>query len=282
MSHPFILTLSCKERPGIVNAVTAFLFENGCDIVEHQQFDDASRGQLFLRTAFVCDSDTDTQRLTDAFRNVADQFSMTYRITGDHPERILVMVSKLGHCLNDLIFRWRAGNLGGELVAIVSNHEDLRPMAEAAGLPFHHVPVTPDTKPQAEARLIELVDEYQADLIVLARYMQVLSDELCTSLHGRAINIHHSFLPGFKGARPYHQAFDRGVKLVGATAHYVTGDLDEGPIIEQEVIRIDHNYDARAMSTIGQDAEALALSRAVRWHSEQRVLINGNSTVVFR
>ena len=282
MSHPFILTLSCKERPGIVNAVTAFLFENGCDIVEHQQFDDASRGQLFLRTAFVCDSDTDTQRLTDAFRDVADQFSMTYRITGDHPERILVMVSKLGHCLNDLIFRWRAGNLGGELVAMVSNHADLRPMAEAAGLPFHHVPVTPDTKPQAEARLIELVDQYQADLIVLARYMQVLSDELCTSLHGRAINIHHSFLPGFKGAKPYHQAFDRGVKLVGATAHYVTGDLDEGPIIEQEVIRIDHNYDARAMSTIGQDAEALALSRAVRWHSEQRVLINGNSTVVFR
>jgi formyltetrahydrofolate deformylase len=258
------------------------LFENGCDIVEHQQFDDASRGQLFLRTAFVCDNDTDTQRLTDAFRNVADQFSMTYRITGDHPERILVMVSKLGHCLNDLIFRWRGGNLGGELVAIVSNHEDLRPMAEAAGLPFHHVPVTPDSKPQAEARLIELVDEYQADLIVLARYMQVLSDELCTSLHGRAINIHHSFLPGFKGAKPYHQAFDRGVKLVGATAHYVTGDLDEGPIIEQEVIRIDHNYDARALSTVGQDAEALALSRAVRWHSEQRVLINGNSTVVFR
>jgi formyltetrahydrofolate deformylase len=282
VSHPFILTLSCKERPGIVNAVTAFLFENGCDIVEHQQFDDASRGQLFLRTAFVCDNDTDTQRLTDAFRNVADQFSMTYRITGDHPERILVMVSKLGHCLNDLIFRWRGGNLGGELVAIVSNHEDLRPMAEAAGLPFHHVPVTPDSKPQAEARLIELVDEYQADLIVLARYMQVLSDELCTSLHGRAINIHHSFLPGFKGAKPYHQAFDRGVKLVGATAHYVTGDLDEGPIIEQEVIRIDHNYDARALSTVGQDAEALALSRAVRWHSEQRVLINGNSTVVFR
>jgi formyltetrahydrofolate deformylase len=282
VSHPFILTLSCKERPGIVNAVTAFLFGNDCDIVEHQQFDDASRGQLFLRTAFVCGTDTDTQRLTDAFRAVADQFSMTYRITGDHPERLLVMVSKMGHCLNDLIFRWRGGNLGGELVAIVSNHPDLRPMAEAAGLPFHHVPVTSESKPQAEARLLELVEQYQADLVVLARYMQVLSDELCTSLHGRAINIHHSFLPGFKGARPYQQAFDRGVKLVGATAHYVTGDLDEGPIIEQEVIRIDHNYDARALSTVGQDAEALALSRAVRWHSEQRVLINGNSTVVFR
>ena len=282
MSQPYILTLSCKERPGIVHAVTAFLFENGCDIVEHQQFDDSARGQLFLRTAFVCESETDTQQLGNAFRAVADQFSMTYRITGDRPERILVMVSKMGHCLNDLIFRWRAGNLGGELVAVVSNHDDLRPMAEAAGLPFHHVPVTPDTKPQAESRLLDLVVEHRADLVVLARYMQVLSDGLCTSLHGRAINIHHSFLPGFKGAKPYHQAFERGVKLVGATAHYVTGDLDEGPIIEQEVIRIDHNYDARALSTVGQDAEALALSRAVRWHSEQRVLINGHSTVVFR
>ncbi len=282
MSHPFILTLSCDERPGIVHAVTAFLFENGCDIVEHQQFDDAARGHLFLRTAFVCATETDAERLTAAFRIVAEQFSMTFRITGEEPERVLVMVSKMGHCLNDLIFRWRGGNLGGELVAVVSNHEDLRPMAEAAGLPFHHVPVTPDTKAQAEARLLELVEEYRADLVVLARYMQVLSDELCTSLRGRAINIHHSFLPGFKGAKPYHQAFDRGVKLVGATAHYVTGDLDEGPIIEQEVIRIDHNYDARALSTVGQDAEALALSRAVRWHSEQRVLLNGHSTVVFR
>ena len=282
MSRPFILTLSCDERPGIVHAVSSFLFQNGCDIVEHQQFDDVVRGHLFLRTAFVCATDTDVERLSQAFRTVADQFGMTYRIAGDRPERILVMVSRMGHCLNDLIFRWRGGNLGGELVAVVSNHEDLRPMAEAAGLPFHHVPVTADTKPRAEARLLELVDQHHADLVVLARYMQVLSDELCTSLHGRAINIHHSFLPGFKGAKPYHQAFDRGVKLVGATAHYVTGDLDEGPIIEQEVIRIDHNYDARALATVGQDAEALALSRAVRWHSEQRVLLNGHSTVVFR
>ena len=282
MSHPFILTLSCKERPGIVHAVSSFLFEHGCDIVEHQQFDDAVRGQLFLRTAFVCDTETDAQRLAEAFRVVADEFGMSYRITGEEPERILVMVSRMGHCLNDLIFRWRGGNLGGELVAVVSNHQDLRPMAEAAGLPFHHVPVTAATKPHAEARLLELVEEYRTDLVVLARYMQVLSDELCTALHGRAINIHHSFLPGFKGAKPYHQAFDRGVKLVGATAHYVTGDLDEGPIIEQEVIRIDHTYDPRALATVGQDAEALALSRAVRWHSEQRVLLNGNSTVVFR
>ncbi|MGY1829740.1 formyltetrahydrofolate deformylase [Geodermatophilus sp. SYSU D01180] len=282
MSHPFTLTLSCQERPGIVHAVSSFLFRHGCDIVEHQQFDDAVRGQLFLRTAFVCAQDTDADRLSEGFRAVADEFGMTYQVTGGKPQRVLVMVSRLGHCLNDLVFRWRAGSLGADLVAVVSNHEDLRPMAEAAGLPFSHVPVTPATRREAEARLLELVDEHRADLVVLARYMQVLSDETCAALHGRMINIHHSFLPGFKGAKPYHQAFDRGVKLVGATAHYVTPDLDEGPIIEQEVIRIDHTFDPRALATVGQDAEALALSRAVRWHSERRVLLNGNSTVVFR
>jgi formyltetrahydrofolate deformylase len=282
VSHPFTLTLSCQERPGIVRAVSSFLFEHGCDIVEHQQFDDAVRGQLFLRTAFVCADGGDAGRLSEAFRGIAEEFGMTYEVTGNRPQRVLVMVSKLGHCLNDLIFRWRAGSLGGELVAVVSNHEDLRPMAEAAGLPFVHVPVTPATKREAEARLLELVDEHRADLVVLARYMQVLSDETCAALHGRAINIHHSFLPGFKGAKPYHQAFDRGVKLVGATAHYVTPDLDEGPIIEQEVIRIDHAHDPRALATVGRDAEALALSRAVRWHCERRVLLNGSSTVVFR
>jgi formyltetrahydrofolate deformylase len=282
VSHPFTLTLSCPERPGIVHAVSSFLFAHGCDIVEHQQFDDPMRGQLFLRTAFVSAEDTDADRLSTAFEAVAEEFAMTFDISAAQPQRVLVMVSKLGHCLNDLIFRWRAGSLGAEVVAVVSNHEDLRPMAEAAGLPFVHVPVTPGTKREAEARLLELVDEYRAELVVLARYMQVLSDETCAALYGRAINIHHSFLPGFKGAKPYHQAFDRGVKLVGATAHYVTPDLDEGPIIEQEVIRIDHTYDPRALSTVGQDAEALALSRAVRWHSEQRVLLNGNSTVVFR
>jgi formyltetrahydrofolate deformylase len=282
VSHPFTLTLSCSERPGIVHAVSSFLFQHGCDIVEHQQFDDAIRGQLFLRTAFVCAEDTDPDRLSAAFRAVADEFGMTYQVTGDQPQRVLVMVSKLGHCLNDLIFRWRAGSLGADLVAVVSNHEDLRPMAEAAGLPFFHVPVAPATRREAEQRLLDLVDEHRVDLVVLARYMQVLSDETCAALHGRAINIHHSFLPGFKGAKPYHQAFDRGVKLVGATAHYVTPDLDEGPIIEQEVIRIDHTYDPRALATVGQDAEALALSRAVRWHSERRVLLSGHSTVVFR
>ena len=282
MSHPFTLTLSCRERPGIVHAVSSFLFEHGCDIVEHQQFDDAVRGQLFLRTAFVCAEDTDCERLSADFQAVADEFGMTYLVAGEQPQRVVVMVSKLGHCLNDLIFRWRAGSLGGQIVAVVSNHEDLRPMAEAADLPFVHVPVTPDTKADAEAALLDLVREEDVELVVLARYMQILSDSLCRELEGKAINIHHSFLPGFKGAKPYHQAFDRGVKLVGATAHYVTPDLDEGPIIEQEVIRIDHTYDPRALATVGQDAEALALSRAVRWHSERRVLLNGHSTVVFR
>jgi formyltetrahydrofolate deformylase len=281
VTHLHTLTLSCPQRPGIVHAVSAFLFEHGCDIVEHQQFDDAVRGRLFLRTAFSAPAG-DAGALSAAFEQVAAEFGMDFTLAGDAPQRVLVMVSRLGHCLNDLVFRWRAGSLGGELVAVVSNHEDLGPMAKAADLPFVHVPVTPETKPEAEVRLLELVEEHQADLIVLARYMQVLSDEACAALYGRAINIHHSFLPGFKGAKPYHQAFERGVKLVGATAHYVTPDLDEGPIIEQEVIRIDHTHDPRALATVGRDAEALALSRAVRWHCERRVLLNGTSTVVFR
>jgi formyltetrahydrofolate deformylase len=283
MPRTFILTLSCPQRPGIVHAVTAFLFAHGCDIVEHQQFDDPIRGALFLRTEVVATAELDAAELSVAFRaEVADEFEMDFSLSDDSPQRVLVMVSKMGHCLNDLIFRWRAGSLGAEIVAVVSNHEDLRPMAEAAGLPFFHLPVRPETKPQAEQRLLELVDEYGADVVVLARYMQVLSDSLCLKLLGRAINIHHSFLPGFKGAKPYHQAYDRGVKLVGATAHYVTPDLDEGPIIEQEVIRIDHNYDPRALATVGRDAEAVALARAVKWHSERRVLLNERSTVVFR
>ena len=229
MPRTLTLTLSCPERAGIVHAVTSFLFARGCDIVEHQQFDDAIRGRLFSRTEFACTEDADAERLSAAFAPVADEFAMTYQVTGDQPQRVLVMASKLGHCLNDLVFRWRAGSLGAQLVAVVSNHEDLRRMAEVAGLPFFHVPVTPDTKKEAEARLLELVDEHRADLVVLARYMQILSDETCAALYGRAINIHHSFLPGFKGAKPYDQAFDRGVKLVGATAHYVTPALDAVP-----------------------------------------------------
>ncbi|WIV61654.1 formyltetrahydrofolate deformylase [Amycolatopsis nalaikhensis] len=278
----FTLTLKCPERAGIVHAVTTFLVGQGCDIVEHQQFDDDVRGSLFLRTSFTRAEETTVDDLTRAFAPVAGDFGMEFSFSDGTPPRILVMVSKFGHCLNDLLFRWRAGGLGAEIAVVVSNHEDLRPMAEAAGVPFVHVPVTPDTKPEAEQRLLDLVGEYEVDLVVLARYMQVLSNELCQKLEGRAINIHHSFLPGFKGAKPYHQAYDRGVKYVGATAHYVTPDLDEGPIIEQEVQRVDHTYSPRELVTVGRDAEALALSRAVRWHCERRVLLNGNSTVVFR
>ena len=281
-SRKFVLTLSCVERAGIVQAVTTFLFDRGFNIEEHQQFDDGLRQTLHLRTAFSGPADFDAARLEEEFRSIAERFEMKFSFHDETKARVLVMVSKFGHCLNDLIFRWRGGSLGGDLVVVVSNHETHRAMAEAAGLPFVHIPVTPESKEDAERRLLELVDEYNVDLVVLARYMQVLSNDLCRALEGRAINIHHSFLPGFKGARPYHQAYDRGVKLVGATAHYVTADLDEGPIIEQEVIRVDHSYGPTSLSTVGQDAEALALSRAVRWHCEHRVLLDQSSTVVFR
>jgi formyltetrahydrofolate deformylase len=220
-TRSFVLTLSCPDRTGIVRAVSAFLFEHGCDIGEYQQFDDPIRERLFLRTQVVAPEGVDLDTVARAFEPVATEFGMDHAFSGDAPARILVMVSRLGHCLNDLIFRWRSGNLGADIVAVVSNHPDLRPMAEAAGLPFVHIPVTPETKPEAEAQLLRTVDEFDAELVVLARYMQVLSDGTCKALHGRAINIHHSFLPGFAGARPYHQAYDRGVKLVGATAHYV-------------------------------------------------------------
>jgi formyltetrahydrofolate deformylase len=284
----FVLTLACPERPGIVRAITTFLADRGFDIVEHQQFDDHVSGKLYLRTAFTQSGDAGdptqqtAESLTAEFAAVAGEFGMDFSIHDGRPQRLLVMVSKFGHCLNDLIFRWRAGSLGAEIAVVVSNHEDLRPMAEAAGLPFIHVPVTAATKPEAEARLLDLVAEYDADLVVLARYMQVLSNDLCTKLRGRAINIHHSFLPGFKGAKPYHQAYDRGVKMVGATAHYVTADLDEGPIIEQEVFRVDHALDPDALVTVGRDAETQALSRAVKWHCQHRVLLNKTRTVVFR
>ncbi|GAA1437673.1 formyltetrahydrofolate deformylase [Microlunatus lacustris] len=277
-----VLTLTCPERPGIVQAVTSFLLAQGLDIVEHHQFDDSDRDVLFLRTAFAAEHVVDPERLTEKFTSTAEVFDMAFSFHDETKPRLLVMVSKLAHCLNDLIFRWRAGALGGDIALVVSNHEDLRPMAEAAGLPFVHLPVTSGTKLAAEARLLELVDEHDVDLVVLARYMQILTDDLCRALQGRAINIHHSFLPGFKGAKPYHQAYARGVKLVGATAHYVTADLDEGPIIEQEVIRVDHTHHPRTLATVGQDAECLALSRAVRWHCENRILFHGGSTVVFR
>lgn len=281
MSDIYTLTMRCPARGGIMHAVSSFLYSHGCEVLDHRQFDDPVTQTLFVRTEFASARASHRGELSSAFDYLASGLDAEYAITDQQPQRVLVMVSKLGHCLNDLIFRWRAGTLGAELVAVASNHTDLQAMAESAGLPFHHVPVTPDTKSQAEQQLLDLVGQHDADLVVLARYMRILSDETCSQLRGRAINIHHSFLPGFKGAKPYHQAHQRGVKYVGATAHYVTPDLDEGPIIEQEVIRIDHTHDPRRLATVGSDAEALALSRAVRWHCENRVLMNGTSTVVF-
>ena len=278
-----VLILSCPDRPGIVHAVSGFLVEQGANIVESQQFGDRLTDRFFMRIAFVVDARAGAEGLRADFGRVAERFEMAYELwAAAAPYRTLIMVSKHLHCLNDLLFRASTGALQIEIPAVVSNHPDAGALVRSYGLEFHHVPVTPDTKADAEKRLMELVDETGAHLVVLARYMQVLSDDLCRQLTGRAINIHHSFLPSFKGARPYHQAFDRGVKLVGATAHYVTGDLDEGPIIEQDVLRVDHGYDQDQLVSAGRDVEAQVLSRAVRWHSESRVLLNGERTVVFR
>ncbi|MFJ3672837.1 formyltetrahydrofolate deformylase [Streptomyces sp. NPDC090106] len=279
----FVLTLSCPGRPGILHAVTSFLLGHGCDITEHQQFDDTDQGTVFLRTGFTTAAPESTvDSLREAFTPVAASFAMDWRLrnTAVRP-RILVMVSKFDHCLAELLYQWRSAALDAEIVLVVSNHPDLRPLATAEGVPYVHIPVTAGTKPQAESRLLSLVDEHRIDLVVLARYMQVLSDDLCKRLEGRAINIHHSFLPSFAGAKPYHQAHRRGVKLVGATAHYVTADLDEGPIIEQEIIRVDHRAAPTRLVTVGRDAERLALTRAVNWHCQDRVLLDGNRTVVF-
>jgi formyltetrahydrofolate deformylase len=280
-ANRFVLTLACPETHGIVHAISQFIAVAGYSIDEHQQFDDRQRGRLFLRTSFSSGPPTGLAELQRRFAPIAEQFDMSFEITDSRRPRIMVLVSREGHCLNDLIFRWRSDNLGGDLVLVASNHEILRPMAEAAGLPYHHIVVTPETKEAAEAELQQLITSSAIDLVVLARYMQVLSNDFSRANAGKIINIHHSFLPGFKGARPYQQAYDRGVKYVGATAHYVTPELDEGPIIEQEVIRVNHGHDPAGLATVGRDAEVLALSRAVRWHCEQRVLIHGNGTIVF-
>jgi formyltetrahydrofolate deformylase len=278
----YVLTLTCPEGPGIVFAVSRFVMEHGGNISASQQFDDRLTDRFFMRVQFRLDG-IDEQALRQAFAPVAHQFTMAWELHDIRtPTRTLLMVSKFGHCLNDLLFRTQTGALNVEIPAIVSNHRDFEAVAEANGIPFHHIPVTPDTKPDAEARLLGLVDELDVDLVVLARYMQVLSDDLCGKLEGRAINIHHSFLPSFKGAKPYHQAHARGVKLIGATAHYVTADLDEGPIIEQDVVRVDHSLDPLEMTAAGRDVEAQVLARAIRWHSEHRVLLDRNHTVVFR
>ena len=279
-----ILTLVCRDQLGIVRAVSGFLSDAGCNIVDSQQFGDTDTGNFFMRVHFQAqDPATTLEDLRAGFGLVGAPLRMNWQI---HPAaargRSLIMVSKLGHCLNDLLYRWQIGALHTDIVAIVSNHPDFAGLAATYGVPYHHLPVTPDTKPAQEAALLQLVADYDVDLIVLARYMQVLSDELAATLSGRAINIHHSFLPSFKGASPHRQAYDRGVKLIGATAHYITADLDEGPIIEQEVARVDHSYSPAQLAAVGRDVESVALARAVQAHAEHRVLLNGNKTVMFR
>jgi formyltetrahydrofolate deformylase len=283
-SDEFVLTLACPEQRGIVHAVSSYLLEHGCDIIDNRQFGDRQAGRFFMRVHFVTDRPgTDVEALSSAFAELAEGYRMSWQLVGvDERPKVLIMVSKFGHCLNDLLYRWKTDQLKVELPVIVSNHRELEDVVTAAGVPFVHIPVTRDTKPEAEGRLLGLVAEHDIDLVVLARYMQVLSDDVCKRLEGRAINIHHSFLPSFTGAKPYHQAYDRGVKVIGATAHYVTPELDEGPIIEQELIRVDHAQGPEDFVVIGRDAECLALARAVQWHVERRVLLNGSHTVVFR
>jgi formyltetrahydrofolate deformylase len=291
----YVLTLDCPERPGIVNAVSGFLLERHGDIRELKQFDDQRHGHCFLRVHFSIPSAAPeesagagtadpvdlAEELMTAFGDVAERFDMRFTLrSAAEPQRVLIMASRLAHCLNDLLFRARVGELPIDVVAVVSNHRDHESLVQWHGIPFHHVPVTPETKPAAEAELMRLVGEHDVELVVLARYMQILSDQLVGELTGRAINIHHSFLPSFKGARPYHQAYDRGVKTVGATAHYVSADLDEGPIISQQVREIDHADTPEDLAAAGRDTECKALSNAVRWHCENRVILHGNRTVI--
>ena len=279
-----VLTLDCPETRGIVHAVSGFLLDQGCDILESKQFDSQLDGHFFMRVHFASDGDQDTlEALRDAFVPVAEKFGMDWELRRHGTRRrVLIMVSKFEHCLNDLLFRANIGELPIEIVGVVSNHPDHQGIVEWHGIPFSHIPVTAETKAVAEEELLKLVDGLDVELVVLARYMQVLSDNLTRRLDGRAINIHHSFLPSFKGARPYHQAHARGVKTVGATAHYVNAELDEGPIIAQQVVEVDHTFGPDDLVAAGRDSECKALSDAVRWHCEGRVFLQGNRTVVLR
>ena len=284
MSETAVLTLSCKNRPGIVAAVATHLFEAGCNILDASQFDDTDTGRFFMRVQVNATApDTKLADLRNGFGVVASKFEMAWRLrTSGERQRVVLMVSRFDHCLIDLLYRWRLGELAMDVVGIISNHpRDTFDHVDFDAIPFHHLPVSKDTKLEQEAQIWATIRDAAADLVVLARYMQVLSDGLSAKLLGRCINIHHSFLPGFKGAKPYHQAFARGVKLIGATAHYVTGDLDEGPIIEQDVERISHRDRPDDLVRKGRDIERRVLARAIRHHLEDRVLLNGRTTVVF-
>lgn len=283
----FILTLSCPDQMGIVHAVSGFLFERGGNIVDSAQFDDQDSDRFFMRVHFEEHRpDVTLDVLKSEFAPIAEKFNMDWQLfDGRIKPRLLIMVSKIGHCLNDLLFRHQSGNLPVDIAAVVSNHPDYAPLAASYGVPFHHFPLlgsTDEQKAAQEAQVLNIVATEQIDCVILARYMQILSDNMCQQLNGRAINIHHSFLPSFKGAKPYHQAFNKGVKLIGATAHFVTADLDEGPIIEQDIARVNHAMSAAELTAMGRDVECVTLARAVKWHAERRVVLNNKKTVVFR
>jgi formyltetrahydrofolate deformylase len=282
MKNTYVLNLSCPDKPGIVHGVSGLLLQHGANIEEAAQHNDPQTGLFFMRVQFACDQsskpelDAALQELAAVWLMSVDLHETTQRMP------TVILVSQQGHCLNDLLFRWKSGALPLDVKAIISNHRDFYQLAASYNIPFHHIPVTAATKPEAEAKQLDIIRNEGAELVILARYMQVLSDTMCRALSGRAINIHHSFLPSFKGAKPYHQAHDRGVKLIGATAHYVTADLDEGPILEQDVARVDHSSTIEDLTRLGRDTESQVLARAVRWHSEHRVILNGHKTVVFK
>ena len=283
----YILTLSCPDQMGVVHTVSGFLFERGGNIVDSAQFDDQDSDRFFMRVHFEEHRpDVTLDVLKSEFAPIAEKFNMDWQLfDGRIKPRLLIMVSKIGHCLNDLLFRHQSGNLPVDIAAVVSNHPDYAPLAASYGVPFHHFPLLGSTDAQKaaqEAQVLNIVATEQIDCVILARYMQILSDNMCQQLNGRAINIHHSFLPSFKGAKPYHQAFNKGVKLIGATAHFVTADLDEGPIIEQDIARVNHAMSAAELTAMGRDVECVTLARAVKWHAERRVVLNNKKTVVFR
>jgi formyltetrahydrofolate deformylase len=275
-----VLTLSCPDRPGIVHAVSGFLAERDCNILDSQQYGSPRTATFFLRMHVA--APVEPAQLREGFATVATAFAMDWQLhaSEDRP-RVLVLVSRQGHCLNDLLYRWRSGYLPGAVAGVVSNHTDLAALSASYDVPFHHLPVTPEHREEQEAHVLALVESLDVELVVLARYMQVLSPRVCDALPGRIINIHHSFLPSFRGGRPYDQAYEHGVKLIGATAHYVTARLDEGPIIEQEVARVGHAHEPEQLAAVGRDLECVALARSVRWHLEHRVLLDGQRTVVF-
>src|SRR5690606_17269219 len=283
MARDYVLTLPCPDRTGIVHRVSGLLFEHGCNILDAQQFGDSESGRFFLRVHFDVPAAGDIATVRAAFEPLASAHSMDWAMhDARRRARLLVLVSRQGHCLNDLLFRTHSRQLRADIVGVASNHPDYARLAGSYGVPFHHLPVDAATRDAQEQQLLDLVERERVDLVVLARYMQILSPRLCEALAGRAINIHHSFLPSFKGAQPYHQAHARGVKIIGATAHYVTPDLDEGPIIEQDVARVDHAMTPRDLVRVGSDIESQVLARAVRRHVEHRILLNGHKTVVFR